>query len=147
MFDSTLVAGPFDTRTRPRIALAPDGQAELLYACSNAGQMTAWRCSMGEPRSYEMFASDLALTTYPQPCWALAPSGSPRATYFKPNGRFVCALREAEEQKIVGNAVTPFLLKRLAELTEGSSVRTNIALLKNNVAVAAEIAKALESGD
>jgi pseudouridylate synthase len=53
------------------------------------------------------------------------------------------AVREAEEQKIVGNAVTPFLLKRIAELTEGSSVRTNIALLKNNVAVAAEIARAL----
>jgi pseudouridine-5'-phosphate glycosidase len=56
------------------------------------------------------------------------------------------ALREAEEQRIVGNAVTPFLLKRLAELTEGASVRANIALLKNNVAVAAEIAKVLESG-
>ena len=56
------------------------------------------------------------------------------------------ALREAEEQKIVGNAVTPFLLRRLAELTEGSSVRTNIALLKNNVAVAAEIAKWLDVG-
>jgi pseudouridine-5'-phosphate glycosidase len=53
------------------------------------------------------------------------------------------ALTEAEEQKIVGNAVTPFLLKRIAELTGGASVRTNIALLKNNVAVAAEIAKAL----
>jgi len=56
------------------------------------------------------------------------------------------ALSEAEEQKIVGNAVTPFLLKRLAELTEGASVRANIALLKNNVAVAAEIAKVLEIG-
>lgn len=54
------------------------------------------------------------------------------------------ALREAEEQKIVGNAVTPFLLKRLAELTQGESVKTNVALLKNNVAVAAEIAKALD---
>jgi pseudouridine-5'-phosphate glycosidase len=56
------------------------------------------------------------------------------------------ALREAEEQRIVGNAVTPFLLKRLAELTEGASVRANIALLKNNVAVAAEITKLLEIG-
>jgi len=37
-------------------------------------------------------------------------------------------------------------LKRIAELTEGSSVRTNIALLKNNVAVAAEIAKVLDVG-
>jgi pseudouridine-5'-phosphate glycosidase len=54
------------------------------------------------------------------------------------------ALREAEEQEITGNAVTPFLLKRLAELTQGESVKTNVALLKNNVAVAAEIAKALD---
>ncbi len=53
------------------------------------------------------------------------------------------ALRDAEEQKVVGSAVTPFLLKRLEELTEGRSVRANIALLKNNVAVATEIAKAL----
>ena len=53
------------------------------------------------------------------------------------------ALRDADAQKIYGNAVTPFLLKRLAELTQGESVQTNIALLKNNVAVAAEIAKAL----
>jgi pseudouridylate synthase len=53
------------------------------------------------------------------------------------------ALHDAETQKIVGNAVTPFLLKRLAELTHGESVHTNIQLLKNNVAVAAEIAKAL----
>lgn len=53
------------------------------------------------------------------------------------------ALRDAAEQKISGNAVTPFLLKRLAELTQGESVQTNIALLKNNVTVAAEIAKAL----
>ncbi len=56
------------------------------------------------------------------------------------------ALREAEEKKIAGSAVTPFLLARLAELTEGRSVKANIALLKNNVAVAAEIAKELDVG-
>jgi pseudouridine-5'-phosphate glycosidase len=54
------------------------------------------------------------------------------------------ALREAEEQKITGNASTPFLLKRLAQITGGESVKTNVALLKNNVAVASEIARALE---
>lgn len=53
------------------------------------------------------------------------------------------ALHEAEEKKITGGAVTPFLLARIAELTEGKSVRANVALLKNNVAVAAEIAKLL----
>lgn len=51
------------------------------------------------------------------------------------------ALHEAEEQHIVGGAVTPFVLKRLAELTNNATVRANIALLKNNVAIAAEIAK------
>ena len=57
------------------------------------------------------------------------------------------ALRDADAQKIVGNALTPFLLKRLEEITEGRSVRANIALLKNNVAIAAEIAKALANLD
>jgi len=55
------------------------------------------------------------------------------------------ALRDAELRNITGNEVTPFLLERLEELTRGESVKTNIALLKNNVAVAAEIAKALHS--
>ncbi len=53
------------------------------------------------------------------------------------------ALREAKEQRIVGNELTPFLLKWLAELTKHKSIRSNVALLKNNVAVASEIAKTL----
>ncbi len=53
------------------------------------------------------------------------------------------ALAEADEHKITGGELTPYLLRRLEELTGGSSVRTNIALLKNNVAVASDIARAL----
>jgi pseudouridine-5'-phosphate glycosidase len=53
------------------------------------------------------------------------------------------ALRDAEEQDVKWNALTPFLLTRLDELTQGRSVRTNVALLKNNIAVAADIARAL----
>lgn len=53
------------------------------------------------------------------------------------------ALAEAEEQGLRSGAVTPFLLARLAELTEGQSVRTNLALLINNARVAARIARAL----
>jgi pseudouridine-5'-phosphate glycosidase len=37
--------------------------------------------------------------------------------------------------------VTPFLLNRIFELTEGKSLQTNIALVKNNARVAAQIAK------
>ena len=50
------------------------------------------------------------------------------------------ALAEAEAQGIAGKAVTPFLLNRIFELTEGRSLTANIALVLNNAALAAEIA-------
>ena len=53
------------------------------------------------------------------------------------------ALAEADEQGISGKDITPFLLKRLVEITEGASLTANLALLKNNAAVAAQIAVAL----
>lgn len=53
------------------------------------------------------------------------------------------ALDEAEGNGISGSAVTPFLLARIAEMTEGRSVRANRGLLRNNVAIGADIAKAL----
>ncbi|MEP2715688.1 pseudouridine-5'-phosphate glycosidase [Pseudophaeobacter sp.] len=50
---------------------------------------------------------------------------------------------EADAQGVVGKAVTPFLLKRIFELTEGRSLTANIALVRNNARLAAEIAKEL----
>lgn len=55
------------------------------------------------------------------------------------------ALGEAQMQGISGKATTPFLLARLAEISEGKTVTTNLALLKNNAAVAAQIAVALKA--
>jgi pseudouridylate synthase len=52
------------------------------------------------------------------------------------------AISEAETQGIHGKDVTPFLLKRLAEITEGKSLKANIALVMNNARVAADIAVA-----
>ena len=43
------------------------------------------------------------------------------------------ALREVELQGIRGKAVTPFLLSRLAELSGGASLETNVSLFQNNV--------------
>jgi pseudouridine-5'-phosphate glycosidase len=54
------------------------------------------------------------------------------------------ALHQAATEHVVGSAVTPFVLQRLAEWTDGMTVRANIALLKNNVVVAAQVARALE---
>jgi pseudouridine-5'-phosphate glycosidase len=56
------------------------------------------------------------------------------------------ALAEAEESHISGRELTPFLLGRMAQLSEGSTLRANIALLENNALVAARIASELEQG-
>jgi pseudouridine-5'-phosphate glycosidase len=55
------------------------------------------------------------------------------------------ALADAAAQGLRSAEVTPFLLRRLAELTGAASVRCNLALLKHNAQVAAEIAVALET--
>ena len=54
------------------------------------------------------------------------------------------ALREADDSGIKGNDVTPFLLKRIRELTGGRSLEANIHLVKNNAAVGARIAVELQ---
>ena len=53
------------------------------------------------------------------------------------------ALAEAEANGISGKNVTPFLLGKVKELTEGKSLEANIALVKNNARVGAKIAVAL----
>jgi pseudouridine-5'-phosphate glycosidase len=55
------------------------------------------------------------------------------------------ALQEAEAQGISGKAVTPFLLARIKALTEGRSLATNIALVKNNARVGAQLARAMQA--
>ncbi len=52
------------------------------------------------------------------------------------------AVREAEEQRVSGGELTPWLLERVAELTNGASLEANIALLRNNARIAGEIAVA-----
>jgi pseudouridine-5'-phosphate glycosidase len=47
------------------------------------------------------------------------------------------ALDEAGRRGISGKEITPFLLTRVAELTEGSSLKSNIALVENNVRLGA----------
>lgn len=55
------------------------------------------------------------------------------------------ALAEAATENIHGAATTPFLLKRVSELSGGKSLRSNIALLRNNARVAAQVATAMGS--
>lgn len=57
------------------------------------------------------------------------------------------SLKEAEQNQIVGREVTPFLLARMSEASEGATLQANVALLENNARVAAEIAVADSDGN
>lgn len=53
------------------------------------------------------------------------------------------AQSEADERSLRGKELTPFLLNRLAEITDGATLRANLALLRNNTLIGAQIAKAM----
>jgi len=57
------------------------------------------------------------------------------------------ANREAHEKEIHGKELTPFLLQRITELTNGKSMRANLSLLLNNAHLAAQIAKSLRANE
>jgi pseudouridine-5'-phosphate glycosidase len=50
------------------------------------------------------------------------------------------AIKDCEIEKVIGANITPFLLKRVNELTGGESLASNIALIENNARVAGLIA-------
>lgn len=58
-------------------------------------------------------------------------------------GYIEAAQKAAEAQNVTGKSVTPFLLGKILEITNGRSLKTNIALVENNARVAARVAKAL----
>ena len=55
-------------------------------------------------------------------------------------------LAEADRADVHGEDITPFLLAHIADLTSGTSLDTNVALVLNNAAVAARIAGSLSGG-
>lgn len=56
------------------------------------------------------------------------------------DGLIDTAIREADEQGFAGHANTPFILKRIRELSEGRSAPANLHLVQSNVARAARVA-------
>jgi pseudouridine-5'-phosphate glycosidase len=56
------------------------------------------------------------------------------------------AVADAARAGVAGKDVTPFLLDRINALTAGRSLAANIALVRNNAALAAEIAVAIAAG-
>jgi pseudouridine-5'-phosphate glycosidase len=50
------------------------------------------------------------------------------------------AIIEADNEKITGKKITPYLLSKVSEITKGKSLDANIILIKNNANLAAKIA-------
>lgn len=61
------------------------------------------------------------------------------------NGTIEAAVKEAADQGVGGKDVTPFLLARINELSEGRSLKANIALVLNNAKLAARMAVAYKA--
>ena len=83
-------------------------------------------------------AAPIASSSSPRCCW--------RAALPKPGLGVEIdmeALRAAKDQGIAAKDVTPFLLQRIFETTEGRSLTANIELVLNNARLAAGIARAL----
>ncbi|MBC8076828.1 MAG: pseudouridine-5'-phosphate glycosidase [Chloroflexales bacterium] len=91
-----------------------------------------WRAGQGEGAK---LAGGLLLCV-PPPADVALPRGQIDAAI----GR---ALARAERAGVRGQAVTPFLLAAMAEETEGESMATNIALLRQNARVGAAVARSL----
>src|SRR5690606_16207488 len=85
-------------------------------------------------------ATQGTLVTVPVP----AADGLPKAEI---DAALDAALRDAAAEGLSGAAVTPFVLGRIAEATEGRSVPANLALAENNARVAASIAVELARRD
>ena len=50
------------------------------------------------------------------------------------------AIIDADEQYITGKKITPYLLSKVNEITQGKSLDANIKLIQNNADLAAKIA-------
>ena len=68
------------------------------------------------------------------------PNPEPAADAAAVDAAVATALREADAAGVAGKAVTPFLLKRVNELTGGGSLEANLALVRHNARVGADVA-------
>ena len=84
----------------------------------------------------ELGVAGALLVTVPVPAAAEIPEGVLKRILDQ-------SLHDAEESHITGRDLTPFLLARMAGLSDGATLRANIALLENNARVAARIASEL----
>ena len=129
-----------ETRGVPVVAI---GQTELPGFYSRTSQVSAPASVANELAAADLMWLHLGLglgsgilVCTPVPAAAALPEEVTRAAVER-------AIREAAAAGVAGPALTPWLLGRIAELTDGASVRANTALIVNDAAVAGRLAQML----
>lgn len=140
MLDLPATLELLETRRVPVIGIGVD-ELPAFYSTSS-GLLLAHRVD-GPRAAATVLAIHLAVQgsggiLFVQPVPAdVAISSSEVATWVE------AANQEAVRRGIRGGAVTPFVLDRVAELSDGRTLRTNIGLIVNNARMAARLAVAL----
>jgi len=140
ILDLHLTLEYLETQGVPVIGYRTD-ELPAFYTSRSGIKLEAWADSAEEIARIAQIKWDLGLTggivvaVPPPPEADLTPQEIEKA--------ISRALAAADKAGVTGKAVTPFLLNAVRLETEGKSLETNVALLKNNVGVAAEIALAL----
>jgi pseudouridine-5'-phosphate glycosidase len=129
-----------ETRGVPVVAV---GQAELPGFYAGSAGIPAPHSVADEEGAVEVVATHLALglgsgvlVCIPVPSDVALPEAQARDAVARANA-------EAEAQGIHGPELTPWLLARIAAITDGASVRANTALIVNNARVAGRLAASL----
>ena len=129
-----------ETRGVPVVAV---GQVELPGFYSRSAGIPAPHSVADVAGAAALVATHLALdlgsgilVCVPPPAERALPEGVAREAVER-------ATRDAEAARIHGPDLTPWLLARIAEVTDGASVRANTALIVNNARVAGQLAVAL----
>ena len=140
ILDLPLTLEYLETQGVPVIGYQTD-ELPAFYTGRSGLALEAWADSAEEIAEIARIKWDLGLTggivvTVPPPAEAALPEAEIEAAIQR-------AIARAEAATVRGKATTPFLLEAVRQETGGRSLDTNVALLKNNVRVATEIAIAL----
>ena len=120
----------FETDEFPAFWTAESGLAVDVRVDSAAEVAEIWR------RAQALQSNGALLVCVPPPAEVAMSKADSQAAVRQ-------AHSELEAAGVSGPAITPFLLGRISELTDGRSLKANLALLENNAGVAAAISSAV----
>jgi len=132
-----------ETRGVPVVAL---GQADLPGFYARSAGIAAPHSVADEAAAAELIATHLGLGLGASVLVCVPVPADVALSQAVARDAVEQATREADEAGVRGPALTPWLLARIAAITDGASVRANTALIVNNARVAGRVARALSSG-